>query len=240
MSVGAKILWWVRAGVVCATAAATGGCGVPTDSSMRPIDIRAIPSGLSASSTSTSSTTSTSTTSTTAPPRPPPTTTTVAPPSTQAPVLEPVLLYFALGDRIVEVMRSMSTAPTLDSVVLLLAFGPNLGESAPAARSAVELGDVESVTLSGGVAIVQLSTKFRDLPATEQRRSVAQLVLTLTKRPGVGQVRFQVQGTALPVPRGDGTFGETTVSRDDYLSLLDLPTIGLPSTEPSPVPLPSP
>ena len=224
-----------RGAAVVTVLLAIVGCGVPTDSAMRPIDIRAIPSGLSATSTSTTtSTTSTSTTSTTAPPRPPPTTTAVAPPITQAPVLEPVLLYFALGDRIVEVTRPMATSPSLDSVVLLLAFGPNLGESAPAARSAVELGDVESVTLSAGVAIVQLSNKFRDLPATEQRRSVAQLVLTLTKRPGVGQVRFQVQGTALPVPRGDGTFGETTVSRDDYLSLLDLPTIVTTSTQPLP------
>ena len=202
-------------------ATSTVACGIPTDDTVRPIDARAIPNQLSASSTSTTSTSTTSSTSTTAPPRPPSTTTTVAPPSTQAPVLEPLMLYFSLGDRIVEVARAVPTTPTLDDVVLLLAFGPNLGETSPAARSAVELGDVESVTLSGGVAIVQLSLKFRDLPATEQRRSVAQLVLTLTERPGVGQVRFLVQGTALPVPRGDGTFGDTAVSRDDYLSLLD-------------------
>ena len=70
------------------------------------------------------------------------------------------MLYFSLGDRIVEVARAVPTTPTLDDVVLLLAFGPNQGETSPAARSAVELGDVESVTLSGGVAIVQLSLKY--------------------------------------------------------------------------------
>jgi spore germination protein GerM len=192
------------------------GCGIPTDPEMRTIDRKAIPFRLSDTSTSTVPPTSTTTTTT---PNPTSTTSTV-PPSTQPPVYEPVTLYFAWSDRVVEVKRLLTQQPRIDEVINMLAFGPLPGEAPPDARSAVEVGDVEGVTVSGGVAIVQLANKFRDLPAAEQRKSVAQLVLTLTSRPGVGQVRFTVQGVALKVPRADGTFGESEASRDDYLGMI--------------------
>ena len=49
--------------------------------------------------------------------------------------------------------------------------------------------------------------------------------MTLTDRgPGIGRVRFTVDGNAVSVPRGDGSAPQQpdqSVSRDDYLSLLE-------------------
>ena len=49
--------------------------------------------------------------------------------------------------------------------------------------------------------------------------------MTLTDRgPGIGRVRFTVDGNAVSVPRGDGSApqqADQSVSRDDYLTLLD-------------------
>ena len=54
--------------------------------------------------------------------------------------------------------------------------------------------------------------------------------MTLTDRgPGIGRVRFTVGGTAVPVPRGDGSAPQQpdqSVSRDDYLALVTPPLTG--------------
>jgi hypothetical protein len=48
------------------------------------------------------------------------------------------------------------------------------------------------------------------------------LVLTLTRRPGIGQVVFVVDGAEISVPRGGGdlTSPGTSVTYDDYLAVL--------------------
>ena len=134
--------------------------------------------------------------------------------------MESLSLYFPHGDRLARVVGSVPLGTTLQQVIVLLAAGP--GELGPPdARTAIELGDVVSVQLSAGVASVGLAPKFRDLPATEQRLAVAQLVLTLTERPGVGQVIFTIAGRPVAVPRANGSFGSRTVSSDNYVDLVD-------------------
>jgi spore germination protein GerM len=51
---------------------------------------------------------------------------------------------------------------------------------------------------------------------------VAQIVLTLTSRPGIGQVLFSVDGVPTGVPRGRGDLAGplTPVTFDDYSSLV--------------------
>ena len=58
------------------------------------------------------------------------------------------------------------------------------------------------------------------LPADEQLLAVAQIVCTLTGRPGVGQVSFTLQGARLAVPKGDGSLVSSPVARDDYAGLM--------------------
>ncbi len=45
--------------------------------------------------------------------------------------------------------------------------------------------------------------------------------MTATARPGVGQVRFTLDGQPVEVPHADGSVGTDAVSRDDYAALLD-------------------
>ena len=54
------------------------------------------------------------------------------------------------------------------------------------------------------------------LSSDDQLLALAQLVFTLTARPGIGQVRFTLRGEAIQVPRADGSLVATPVSRDDY------------------------
>lgn len=70
--------------------------------------------------------------------------------------------------------------------------------------------------LSGGVATVDLDEAFALLDGRDQRITLAQLVFTLTGRPGVGRVSFTVEGDPVDIPRGDGTLTSGSVSRDAY------------------------
>ena len=56
----------------------------------------------------------------------------------------------------------------------------------------------------------------------EQRLAIAQIVLTLTSQPGIGQVTFSVGGKAIGVPRGRGDIAGagTPVTFDDYKMLI--------------------
>ena len=79
---------------------------------------------------------------------------------------------------------------------------------------------VESGT---GFVTVDLATEpFEQIDPADQRAAIAQLVLTLVGRPGVGQVRFTLDGEALRVPLGNGLQSDPgeLVSRQDYLAVL--------------------
>ena len=75
---------------------------------------------------------------------------------------------------------------------------------------------MENIRVRTGIASVELGARFRELPLSEQRLAVAQLVLTLTDRPGIGQVLFTVNEEAVEVPRLNGSIARGPVSRDDY------------------------
>ncbi len=79
---------------------------------------------------------------------------------------------------------------------------------------------VRSAELVGGVASVDLAQQFTLLDGPTQRIAIAQIVLTLTGRPGIGRVAFTLEGQPIDIPRGDGTLIAGSVSRDAYRELL--------------------
>ena len=83
---------------------------------------------------------------------------------------------------------------------------------------------VNSVDESGtGYVTVDVAGEpFDQIDAADQRAAIAQIVLTLVGRPGVGQVQFTRDGELMRVPRRDGLQSEAgeLVSRQDYESLL--------------------
>jgi len=90
-----------------------------------------------------------------------------------------------------------------------------------------------------GYAEVDLSEQaFQLINSVDQRTAIAQIVLTLVFRPGIGQVKFTLDGAPMRVPRREGLQSEpgAEVSLRDYESLLSNPTATttVPETVPDP------
>lgn len=132
---------------------------------------------------------------------------------------EMVTLCFTREGRLVPIERELDEGLTLNAVLAALAAPPT-GEEV-AARTA--LGNplvVRDVAVVAGIARVDLAQSIAELGGQDQLLAVAQIVCTLTARPGVGQVSFTLEDSPIEVPRGDGSLVPHPVSRDDYKALL--------------------
>jgi spore germination protein GerM len=119
----------------------------------------------------------------------------------------------------VVVSDEISAPADLRTALDALASPP--ADAGPLLRTALtEPSLVREVRLLGGIARVDLLPEVAALPADEQLLAVAQIVCTLTGRPGVGQVSFSLQGARQAVPKGDGSLVSSPVSRDDYSGLM--------------------
>jgi spore germination protein GerM len=135
-----------------------------------------------------------------------------------------VALCFVDGERIVPVTRA--APPDLDptEAVELLGQGPSrLEEGAGLATALPEDALSSPVENAGGIAEVDLSGSFADAGGRQQLRAIAQVVCTLTARPGIGQVAFTLDGEPIAVPRGDASTTTDPVTRDDYRRLITRP-----------------
>lgn len=203
----------IRSTAVGLVAISLTACGVPTSSSSRPIDADKIPAQFAATTVPSSTSTSTSTTVV----EPPPSTTT-----TNLPV-EQVDVFFVSGNRVVPVPRLLLSPASAPQVLAALAEGvPEIDEAA-GLRSAVPADLPLDVSVERGVATVELDPSFLlVVSGPDQRLAIAQIVLTLTRRSGIGQVSFASDSRPISVPRGGGdltTPGEL-VACDDYDNLL--------------------
>jgi spore germination protein GerM len=140
-------------------------------------------------------------------------------PPASGPSSEPVALCFVRDGRLVIVTNQIGAPAGLRAALDALASPPE--DAGPLLRTAfTEPSLVRDVRLLGGIARVDLSPEVAALPADEQLLAVAQIVCTLTGRPGVGQVSFTLQGARLAVPKGDGSLVSSPVARDDYAGLM--------------------
>jgi hypothetical protein len=196
---------------------ATSSCSIPGDGSVKRIDPDQIPYELNATTTSPPPTTVPATTTTA--PVVESTTSTI---SSTIPV-EIVRLFFVAGAQIVPIDRLLLSPAAAPQVLAALSEGPPEGDAAAGLRSALPVGFVAEVSVERGIATVILPGTFiTDLPGGEQRLAVAQIVLTLTRQSGVGQVRFTSDNEPQSVPRGRGDLSTpgATVACDDYANLL--------------------
>lgn len=170
------------------------GCGVNAQDGAERVASDAVPFDLLAPST-----------------LPEPTTTTTNPDTTT------VQLFFVLGDGLVEVDRELEPPVSVVRLVSELGQGPTDGEASVGITTYLPEGSgLDGVTLAGGIATAELGEAFLAVPSEVQRLALAQLVFTLTGRPGVGRVVFTIDGQPTDVPRGDGTLTSDSVSRDSY------------------------
>jgi spore germination protein GerM len=204
--------------LAAAIAALTGGCGIGGGGNLQQIGSEDL-AGLDQTTTS-----STTTTTTTVPVDTAAGTTTSAA-STSTIATEPVELYYVAGGVLESVTRDVFRGISLFGVLRALESPPP-PDVAVGLTSVLPIGLTRGVTESGtGVATVDLvGDIFENIEGgDEQRQAVAQIVLTLTRRPGIGQVRFTLDGEDLQIPKRGNVLSEPgeAVSRLDYESLLD-------------------
>ena len=129
---------------------------------------------------------------------------------------------FIVDDRLVPVQRAVAVPVTLDDVTAILIGGPGSDDD-ERLRTALHDGIVKHISLRAGAASIAVFRDFKDLSTAEQQLAVGQLVMTMTARPGIGQVSFTIDDEPVPVPKGDGSLADGLVSRDDDSSLVRPP-----------------
>lgn len=192
--------------------AAVSGCGVPREGDLQPLGADDLPPVLVDTTVVTTTTLPSEGVSAVSGDS-------VAP----ATVYEPVELYFISANRAVSTTRLLVSPATPTQVLDTLLQGIRGEEASTGLRSALPTRFAATVDTRRGVALISASAPFlSDLSPTDQRLAIAQIVLTLTRRPGIGQVSFRVDGTEIAVPRGAGdlTAAGGTVTFDDYTVLV--------------------
>lgn len=199
-----------RLALLMATAIALASCGVPTSGSFQKVASAEIPFGLDAPPTTI-----------------PATTTTIAPltsPDTlPVAVSEPIDLFFISNSKIIRVQRNIASPASPAQALSSLVEGTSTSSDFVGLRSAVPLNFSATVDVIRGVARVDATKIFLEsLSGLDQKLAIAQIVLTLTSRPGVGQVVFSVDGNPISVPRGrgDSVAAGISVTFDDYSVLV--------------------
>lgn len=180
-------------------------CGPRTQDEATPL--RGVPGDLTAP-TSTSTTTSS---------------TTVAPTMTTVVETESVLLHFILGETITTTLRNLPLNPDPQAVLDSLLAGYPSSAFGPDVRSAIPRDLAATVTVERGLATVDVEgSLLAEISPIDQPLAIAQIVLTLTSRPGIGQVEFRVDGDPQAVPRGGGELApaDEPVAYDDYAVLV--------------------
>ncbi len=147
-----------------------------------------------------------------------------APASADGPAVQ-IYLIDPSGLLLVPVERRLNEeTATLSDVVGALLTGPTSAERGQGLTTAlIDRNAVGATDLVGGVASIDLTQQFTVLDGPTQRLAIAQMVFTLTARPGVGRVSFTLEGQPIDIPRGDGTLAQGSVSRDNYRELLTSP-----------------
>lgn len=133
-------------------------------------------------------------------------------------------IYLARADLLVPVVRTLSPPIGVGELIDALNRGPTDEETRAGLRSALSQRFTVTFTdLAGGVATVDLDKQFTSLSSTDQVLSLAEVVFTVTGQPGVGRVRFTLDGEQAEIPRANGSLTSRSVSRDDYLPVAPVP-----------------
>ena len=198
------------------------GCGVPGSSDFQ--EINPPPELATTTTTSTNPPTRPPASSTAAPPTTAATTTstTEAPTTSTNPVFSASLYFVTSSGELTPIIRQLASSAA-QQVLTELADGVPVGDEYGGLTTAIPRGTSLVVTTASGLATVELPSTFLTAPPPQnQTTAVAQIVLTLTARPGFGQVRFTTGGEPQEVPRADGslTNPDDVVACEDYRSML--------------------
>ncbi len=138
-------------------------------------------------------------------------------------VNEPVDLYFITNNQLVATKIQIVSPANTTQVLSALVSGPPSGDAGLGLRSAIATSLQAEISVSKGLVLIDANNfLLTGLSPIDQRLAIAQLVLTFTSRPGIGQAIFSVNGVSIAIPRGRGDLSKPgePVSFDDYVSLL--------------------
>ena len=190
-------------------------CGVPKSSEFVQIPDANIPFELNATSTTTTST---------LPVEPDANRSSSNSQNTPSEIVnETVDLYFIIANRLVATKIQIVSPATTTQVLTALVAGPPSGDAGSGLRSAIATSLQAKIDVTKGIVLIDANNfLLAGLSPIDQRLAIAQLVLTFTSRPGIGQAKFSVNGVSIAVPRGRGDLSKPgdPVSYDDYISLL--------------------
>jgi spore germination protein GerM len=136
---------------------------------------------------------------------------------------EAIDAYFISNSRVLKIVRLVAAPAGPDQALATLSALDTQDPALAGLRTAIPKTFSATVSVERGVASVDSTRGLLDtLSPLDQRLAVAQIVLTLTSRPGIGQVLFSVDGVPTGVPRGRGDLAGplTPVTFDDYSSLV--------------------
>jgi hypothetical protein len=129
-------------------------------------------------------------------------------------------IYFARDRRLVATTRKLPPDASLSRILDALGRGPNRNEVDAGLRSTLpDESRFPDVEIARGTATVDLGRRFTALSGEDQVIALAQLVYTITGQPGVGLVRFTLDGRPTEVPRANGELTSGPVSRDDFAAV---------------------
>lgn len=195
--------------LLLAAAAGLAGCGVPTGGQPQVIQATKVPYGLAVPT-----------------PSAPPT-------ATGTPVPSAPQVYFLRKDGSLagqgRDLPGSATAGQLPALLGQLAAGPTDQEREKGLASALPPGtQLTLVSLTDGVATIEIGGEV-DAPSGDgSRRAVAQLVLTATSLPGVRAVQLSRDGQPADAPLPSGALTSAPLTASDYEVL----------TTPTPMPTP--
>ena len=181
-------------------------CSVNSSSEFIEIDQSEIPFDLSAPETTATTTTVPMATQTTVP----------------GTIYELIDLYFIKNNQLLQVQLEIGAPTNPQNVFAALIAGlPDPAQIKVTTLLPANLTAI--IDVQGGVANVNLQSGILDsLSPSQQRLAIAQISLTLTSQPGIGQVTFSVNGKSIGVPRGKGDIAAAgiPVAFDDYKMLI--------------------
>lgn len=134
--------------------------------------------------------------------------------------LEPVRLYFVASGQLTYVQQPLASPVAFPQIIAALQQIP-AGDAGIGLRTIVpSTAEIRVDTDGTGVAFVTLPEDFFDLVVlpSDQRLVIAQLVLTLTRTSGIGQVVFNL---AVPSDTGQVRPAGQRLTFSDYESMTD-------------------
>ena len=143
-----------------------------------------------------------------------------------SPAGTPVEIYYydSANQRLVRTEARLDD-PSLENALRQLQDATAAGaETLPSGNPLGDADVIQSVSVSGGVATVDLAESFTELSTANQLAALAEIVYTATARPGVGQVTFTLDGQPREVPRGDGSLSSSPLTRRDYQNVAPIAT----------------